>query len=48
MIAEIIDQTNLGLAKISATHDGYVMLLRRDARVAAGDTVCIVAEFPKS
>ena len=48
MIAEIIDQTNLGLAKISATHDGYVMLLRRDARVAAGDTVCIVAECVKS
>lgn len=43
VIARVVDLDALPLADITAPTDGVVMLLRRDALVAAGDTVCIVA-----
>lgn len=42
-LATVIDIDGSHLAHIDAPCDGHVMLLRRDARVGAGDTVCIVA-----
>ena len=43
VIATIIDVEGAPLAPIVAPHAGFVMLLRRDARVSAGDTACILA-----
>ena len=43
VIARIVDLGGVRLADVTAPHAGVVMLLRRDARVTAGDTVCIVA-----
>lgn len=44
LIAEVVDLARSPQGSVVAPHEGYVMLLRRDARVAAGDTVCIIAE----
>jgi len=43
-LGEIVDGYGTPLATVSSPHDGVVMLLRRRARVAPGDTVAIVAE----
>lgn len=43
VIARVVDGAAGALADVVAPDAGVVMLLRRDARVAAGDTVCIVA-----
>jgi len=43
VIAEIIDITGVVLSTLYATQTSYIMLLRRDARVIAGDTICITA-----
>lgn len=43
VVATIIDVGGAVSAEILAEHTGYVMLLRRDARVSRGDTVCILA-----
>jgi predicted deacylase len=43
LIATILQPDATPAAAVTAPHDGFVMLLRRDARVARGDTVCIVA-----
>lgn len=42
-IASIVDEDGRTITEIVAPTDGHVMLLRRDARVTVGDTVCIVA-----
>ena len=43
VIARIVDVAGMHLADVVAANAGVVMLLRRDAMVSAGDTVCIVA-----
>jgi predicted deacylase len=43
LIAIIVQVDGTPTAEIRAPHNGFVMLLRRDARVSTGDTVCIVA-----
>jgi predicted deacylase len=43
IVATIVDVGGVVSAEILAEHTGYVMLLRRDARVSQGDTVCILA-----
>jgi predicted deacylase len=43
VIASIVDLDAAPLGEIVAATRGALMLLRRDARVSAGDTVCIVA-----
>lgn len=43
VIAEIIDISGVVLSTLSATQTCYIMLLRRDAKVCAGDTICITA-----
>lgn len=43
VIARIVDVDATPLVDVVAPNAGAVMLLRRDARVSAGDTVCIVA-----
>lgn len=43
VIARIVGLDATPLADVVAPSAGVVMLLRRDARVSAGDTVCIVA-----
>lgn len=43
VIAEIIDISGIVLSTLSATQTCYIMLLRRDAKVCAGDTICITA-----
>ena len=43
VIARIVDVAGTHLADIIAPNAGVLMLLRRDALVSAGDTVCIVA-----
>lgn len=43
VIARIIDVVGTTLANVIAPNAGVLMLLRRDALVSAGDTVCIVA-----
>jgi predicted deacylase len=45
VIACVVDVTGTHLADVRAPNPGVVMLLRRDARVSAGDTVCIVASM---
>jgi predicted deacylase len=42
-IATIVQPDGTPAAEIMSPLNGYVMLLRRDAHVATGDTVCIVA-----
>ncbi len=43
VIATVIDVEGAPLAPIVAPYTGFVMLLRRDARVSIGDTACILA-----
>ena len=43
VIAEIIDISGVILSTLLAVQNSYVMLLRRDARVHVGDTICITA-----
>ena len=43
VIAEIIDISGVVLSSLHAVQNSYVMLLRRDARVHVGDTICITA-----
>jgi predicted deacylase len=43
VIAAITQPDGTGSIQVLAPQDGFLMLLRRDARVAQGDTVCIVA-----
>lgn len=43
IIADIVDINGDILSTVRAERDGYTMLLRRDAHVKAGDTICIVA-----
>lgn len=43
IIADIVDIDGDVLKTVKAEREGYIMLLRRDAHVAAGDTICIVA-----
>jgi predicted deacylase len=43
VIAEIIDISGFVLSTLLAVQNSYVMLLRRDARVHVGDTICITA-----
>jgi predicted deacylase len=43
VIAEIIDISGAVLSTLLAVQNSYVMLLRRDARVHVGDTICITA-----
>jgi predicted deacylase len=43
VIASIVDLDATPLAAVVAPTAGVMMLLRRDARVSTGDTVCIVA-----
>lgn len=43
LIATILQLDGTPAVEIVSPEPGYVMLLRRDARVATGDTVCIVA-----
>ena len=43
VIAEIIDISGVVLSSLLAVQNSYVMLLRRDARVHVGDTICITA-----
>ena len=43
VIARIVDVAGTDIADVVAPNAGVVMLLRRDALVSAGDTVCIVA-----
>jgi predicted deacylase len=43
VIAEIIDISGVVLSTLLAVQNSYVMLLRRDARVHVGDTICITA-----
>jgi len=43
VIARIVDVAGTHRADVVAPNAGVVMLLRRDALVSAGDTVCIVA-----
>ena len=43
VIAQVVDVDATLLGDVVAPTDGVVMLRRRDARVSAGDTVCIVA-----
>ena len=43
VIAEIIDISGVVLSALSATQTCYIMLLRRDAKVSTGDTICITA-----
>ena len=43
LIATILHPDGAPAAEIASPRSGYVMLLRRDAHVATGDTVCIVA-----
>ncbi len=43
VLARVVDEYGTDLATVIAPNAGVVMLLRRDARVSAGDTVCIVA-----
>ncbi len=43
VVARVVDDATAPLADVVAPTAGVVMLLRRDARVTAGDTVCIVA-----
>ena len=43
VIAEIIDISGVVLSTLHAVQNSYVMLLRRDARVHVGDTICITA-----
>jgi len=44
VLAEVVDDHGTPLAAVRSPRDGVVMLLRRRSRVAAGDTVAIVAE----
>ena len=43
VIADIVDIDGAVLTTVRAERAGYIMLLRRDAHVTAGDTICIVA-----
>ena len=43
VIAEIIDISGVVLSTLHAVQNSYIMLLRRDARVHVGDTICITA-----
>lgn len=43
VVARVVDDAATPLADVTAPTTGVVMLLRRDARVTARDTVCIVA-----
>ena len=43
VIAEIIDISGVVLSTLLAVQNSYIMLLRRDARVHVGDTICITA-----
>ena len=43
VIAEIIDISGVVLSTLCATQTSYIMLLRRDAKVIIGDTICITA-----
>lgn len=45
VIATIVDDDMRPRAKVHAPADGVIMLLRRRARVAAGDTLAIVASY---
>jgi predicted deacylase len=42
-IIEVVQPDGAPGRRIGAPHDGFVMLLRRDARVSTGQTICIVA-----
>ena len=44
VIAEIIDISGVVLSTVRATRNSYIMLLRRDAKISAGDTICITAD----
>lgn len=43
LVAEIVQPDGAPATQILAPHDGFVMLVRRDARVSSGDTVYIMA-----
>ena len=43
VIAEIIDISGVVLSTLCATQTSHIMLLRRDAKVIIGDTICITA-----
>ena len=43
VIAEIIDISGVVLSTLCTTQTSYIMLLRRDAKVIIGDTICITA-----
>ncbi len=43
-LGEVVDDDGTPVASVRSPRDGMVMLLRRRARLAAGDTVAIVAE----
>jgi predicted deacylase len=47
-LADLVDDRGRWLEAVTTAHDGIVMFLRREARVAAGDAVALVAPVPEA